>query len=152
MERVNETSSGVASTLTVNGTTGDDTINVTPTGAGAGSFVRLGVGGSPLFTYTGGGGAFTINGGTGFDVLGILGDEGPDVVTSTATTVTRASGTVTLGTGLERLDISTFGGNDNIVLTGLTMPKSSTPARATTPLTALRPWTRLSSVVPATTS
>jgi hypothetical protein len=81
------------------------------------------VGGSPLFTYTGVGGAFTINGGTGFDVLGILGDEGPDVVTSTATTVTRASGTVTLGTGLERLDISTFGGNDNIVLTGLTIAK-----------------------------
>jgi Ca2+-binding RTX toxin-like protein len=123
IERVNQTSSGVASTLTVNGTTGDDTFNVTPTAAGAGSFVRLGVGGSPLFTYTGVGGAFTINGGTGFDVLGILGDDGPDVVTSTATTVTRAGGTVTLGSGLEQLNISTFGGNDSIVLTGLTIAK-----------------------------
>src|SRR6185369_3273285 len=78
IERVNETSSGVASNLTVTGTNGDDTINVTPTASGAGSFVRLGVGGSPLFTYTGVGSAFTINGGTGFDTVGILGNDGAD--------------------------------------------------------------------------
>lgn len=124
IERVNETSSGAGSTLTVTGTPGDDTINVTPTGPGAGSFVRLGVGGSPLYTYTGVGGAFTINGGTGFDAVGILGNDGADVVTSTATSVTRAGGTVTLGTGLEQLNISTFGGNDSIVLTGLTIAKT----------------------------
>ena len=124
IERVNETSSGVASNLTVTGTNGDDTINVTPTASGAGSFVRLGVGGSPLFTYTGVGSAFTINGGTGFDTVGILGNDGADVVTSTATSVTRAGGAVTLGSGLEQLNISTFGGNDSIVLTGLTIAKT----------------------------
>jgi Ca2+-binding RTX toxin-like protein len=124
LERINETSSGVGSTLTVVGTAGDDTFNVTPTALGAGSFVRLGVGGSPLFTYTGVGSAFTINGGTGFDAVSILGNDGADLVTSTATSVTRAGGAVTLGSGLEQLNISTFGGNDSIVLTGLTIAKT----------------------------
>ncbi len=124
VERVNETSSGGGSALTVTGTAGDDTINVTPTAAGVGSFVRLGLGGSPLFTYTGVAGAFTVGGGSGgTDVLGILGSEANDTVTSTATTVTIAGGTVTLGTGLDRLDISTFGGTDNVLLTGLTIAK-----------------------------
>ncbi len=125
VERVNLTSSGGGSTLTVTGTADDDTINVTPTGAGVGSFVRLGLGGSPQFTYTGVSGAFTVNGGGGgFDTLGILGSDSADIVTSTATSVTIKGGTVTLGTGLDYLNISTFGGNDNITLTGLSIGKT----------------------------
>ena len=125
IEDVNLTSSGGGSTLTVNGTAGDDTINVTPTGAGVGSFDRLGLGGSPQFTYTGVAGAFTVNGGAGgFDTLGILGSDSADTVTSTATTVTVKGGTVTLGAGLDYLNISTFGGNDNITLTGLSIGKT----------------------------
>ncbi len=125
IERVNLTSSGGASTLNVNGTSGDDTIDVTPTGAGVGSFVRLGLGGSPQFTYTGVGGAFTVSGGSGgFDTLGILGDDAADTVTSTATTVTIKGGTVTLGASLEYLNIDTFGGDDNVTLTGLAIAKT----------------------------
>ena len=125
IERVNLTSSGGASTLTVTGTAGDDTINVTPTAAGAGSFVRLGLGGAPQFTYTGVGGDFTIGGGSGgFDTLGILGNDAADTVTSTATTVTIKGGTVTLGAGLDYLNIETFGGDDNVTLTGLAIAKT----------------------------
>ena len=125
VERVNLTSSGGASSLSVTGTAGDDTINVTPTAAGAGSFVRLGLGGSPQFTYTGVGGSFTVDGGSGgFDTLGILGDDAADTVTSTVTTVTIKGGTVTLGAGLDYLNISTFGGNDNVILTGLAIAKT----------------------------
>lgn len=125
VERVNLTSSGGASTLNVTGTAGDDTINVTPTAAGAGSFVRLGLGGSPQFVYTGVGGAFTVNGGSGgFDTLGILGDDAADTVTSTASSVTIKNGTVTLGTGLDYLNIATFGGDDNVTLTGLSIAKT----------------------------
>lgn len=122
-ERINETSSGAGSTLTINGTSGDDTINVTSTGVGAGSFVRLGVGGSPQFTYTGIGAAsgLTVNGGSGgFDVLGILGSEGLDTLTSTTTTITSNSGVVTFGTGLERVDVTTLGGDDNVNLSAFT--------------------------------
>jgi hypothetical protein len=114
VERVNHTSSGAASTLTVTGTPNDDTLNVLPTAAGAGEFSRVTSG--PLFTYSGVGSAFTFHGGAGYDALHILGNDGPDVVTSTATSVTRAGGTVTLGSGLERFALSTLGGDDSIDL------------------------------------
>jgi hypothetical protein len=107
--------------LTVNGTSTDDTFSVQPTTAGAGNFTRQGVGGSPQFTYTNVAGATTFNGGSGgFDVLAVQGDDGADTVTSGATTVIRAGGTVAAGTGLERLDVNTFGGNDNVDLSNFT--------------------------------
>jgi len=111
-------------TLTATGTAGDDTINVQPTAAGAG--VLQATSGDPAVTYSGATTGFTVNGGSGgFDVLGILGDEGVDTVTTpTATTVT-LNGTVTLGANLDRLDISTGGGNDSITLSnGMTIPKT----------------------------
>ncbi|MDB5391564.1 MAG: hypothetical protein JWM11_7210, partial [Planctomycetaceae bacterium] len=125
VELVNLISSGGASTLTVTGTSNDDTINVSPTAAGVGSFVDQGTSDVPQFTYTGVGGAFTVNGGAGgFDTLGILGDGAADTVTSTATAVTIKGGAVTLGTGLDQLNISTFGGDDTVTLTGLAISKT----------------------------
>jgi Ca2+-binding RTX toxin-like protein len=108
-------------TLTATGSAGDDTINVTPAGAGAGTFRATGF--SPTVTYTNFTGGFTVNGGTGgFDTLVLLGNDNANTVTSTATTVTLDGSSVTLGTGLDQLNISTLGGNDNVTLTGLTIP------------------------------
>jgi Ca2+-binding RTX toxin-like protein len=115
VERVRLGGSGGAATLVVNGTTADDTINFSPTSSSAGSFA---IGGnSAAFSYSGVAGGVFVHGGTGFDTLGVLGTATADVVTSTATTVTINGAAVTLVTGLERLEISTFGGSDDVNLT-----------------------------------
>ncbi|QDU29976.1 hypothetical protein ETAA8_50940 [Anatilimnocola aggregata] len=112
---------GAAAALTVNGTAADDRFDVQPTAAGAGSLKVFTTGSivktSPQFTYTGvNNAAFTLNGGTGFDDVHLLGTNGIDTITSAATTVTQAGGTVTFGTALERLNIDAFDGDDNINL------------------------------------
>ncbi len=98
--------------LTINGTALDDTTILNPTGIGTGSFAS---GASPQFLFQ----SFdsvTVNSGTGgFDRVQVDGTAGPDVVTSNATTVT-LGGLVTIGTGIDQLDINTFGGNDNVDL------------------------------------
>ncbi|MDX1926571.1 MAG: dockerin type I domain-containing protein [Pirellulaceae bacterium] len=98
--------------LTINGTALDDTTILNPTGVGTGSFAS---GASPQFIFK----SFdsvTVNSGTGgFDRVQVDGTEGPDTVTSNATTVT-LGGLVTIGTGIDQLDINTFGGNDNVDL------------------------------------
>jgi Ca2+-binding RTX toxin-like protein len=119
VERLSLSGTGGAATLAVTGTSGDDTINLSPTSGSAGSFA---VGSGAAFTYSGVAGGSTVNGGTGFDTLAVLGTSSDDTVTSTATTVTINGATVTQGTGLERLSISTSEGNDNITLTGVTLP------------------------------
>jgi Ca2+-binding RTX toxin-like protein len=117
VEDINITAAGAA--LTVNGTIADDRFDVQPTAAGTGSFQVFTTGSlvntSPQFTYSGvNNAAFTINGGAGFDDVHILGNASADTVTATANTITRAGGTVTFGADLERVDIDTFDGNDNI--------------------------------------
>lgn len=98
--------------LTINGTALDDTTILNPAGIGTGSFAS---GASPQFLFK----SFdsvTVNSGTGgFDRVQVDGTEGPDAVTSNATTVT-LGGLVTIGTGIDQLDINTFGGNDNVDL------------------------------------
>src|SRR5262249_2740322 len=127
VENVNLTTAG--GPLTVTGTVGDDRLEVTPTGAGTGAFQAFSTGAfvstSPRFSYAGlGAAAFTVNGAAGFDVLAILGSDSFDAITATAAstvTVTRTTGsTVTAGTGLERLDVFAFQGNDYINLTAFT--------------------------------
>ncbi len=105
--------------LIINGTALDDTTVVNQVGAGSGTFTS---GASPLFQFQ----SFdnlTVNPGAGgFDLVEINGSVGPDTVTSTANTVTLGSA-VTLGQGIDQLNINTFDGNDNVdldlALTGL---------------------------------
>lgn len=116
---------GGAAALTVNGTTADDRFDVQPTAAGAGSLRVFTTGAivttSPQFTYTNvNNAAFTLNGNTGFDDVHLLGNNGVDTITATATTVTRAGGTVTFGTALERLNIDAFDGDDSIDVSAFT--------------------------------
>src|SRR5207253_2598698 len=99
-------------TLTINGTSTDDTFTVNPTDAGSGG---LNSGLSPALSFTGAT-AVTVNGGTGgFDVVNVLGTAGNDTVTSTGTVIT-LGGTVTIGTGMDRVNVSTLEGNDTITL------------------------------------
>jgi len=101
-------------TLTLNGTPQDDLFVVDPTSGGSGSHTsNL----APKFTYTGATDV-TVNGGTGgFDVVQVLGTAGPDTVTSDADTVSFAgAGSLTVGTDMDRLELFTYGSNDNINL------------------------------------
>src|SRR5262249_25267709 len=91
-----------------------DTTTISPTGTGSGSFRS---GRSPAFDFSGVA-STTVNGGSGgFDVVNILGTAGNDTVTSTATTVSFAGGgSVTFGTNVDRMNLSTLDGNDTITL------------------------------------
>lgn len=104
-------------TLTVEGTAGNDTIDITPTAAGAGTFAHNG---SPTvsFNYENAT-TTTINGGGGVDNINVLGDELTDVVTAAAASITVDGSTVTLGTGIEAVSLSGLGGDDNIDLSAL---------------------------------
>ncbi|MFT3883699.1 MAG: hypothetical protein QM703_29230 [Gemmatales bacterium] len=93
VERVNITSSGATSTLTLLGTIGDDTFNFAPSGIGTGSFTANATGAavytSPLFTYTGIGGNITANGGgAGFDTVGLAATNGSDNISAVQSTAT----------------------------------------------------------------
>jgi len=103
--------------LTINGTPGDDTVNVTPT-LGIGSF-RSALGPTLDFTATPN---TTVNGGTGgFDLVEINGTPAADTVTSAASAITvNGVGTVTIGTNMDRADLYTGDGNDNITLAAFT--------------------------------
>src|SRR5262249_45353502 len=102
------------------GTSGPDNLNFDPTDATSGQVTRTGT--VTTASYANLSGTPTVGGGTGgFDVLTVLGTGGADTVTSTATTVTR-DGAVTIGAGIDQLDINTLGGSDNITLTGLALP------------------------------
>jgi hypothetical protein len=105
--------------LTVNGTAGNDALSFAQTSATAGAFSNNAQ--APLFSYTGVTGALTVNGGTGTDSLSIFGTEAANTVTVNATSVSIFS-PITLGTGLEQLSISTFGGDDSITVTAAPMP------------------------------
>jgi Ca2+-binding RTX toxin-like protein len=110
----------LADTLDVTGTSAADVINFSATSAAAGLITRNGTPTTIRFGNLSG--AKTILGGAGgFDVLNVLGAEGPDAATTTATTVT-LTGTVTIGAGIDQLMINTLGGSDNVTLSGLTLP------------------------------
>src|SRR6185369_2207613 len=59
IERINETSSGAGSTLTINGTSGQDNLAYTPTGATAGTVTLTGA--NPIVNFTGVGSTFTLD-------------------------------------------------------------------------------------------
>ena len=140
IERIDETSSGAGSTLTVTGTVRYDIINFTPTAAGAGSFVRLGLGGSPQFTYTGVGGSITVDGGSGgFDELGIAAGPGNDLIDANQTSATSLSVALALApavagftqvftvTSLEAARIEA-GAGDNVIRVTVADALVATPA------------------------
>ncbi|MDA1055059.1 MAG: dockerin type I domain-containing protein [Planctomycetota bacterium] len=110
-------------TLNATGTSGNDLIQITPSSAGAGRFTSSGV----LVTYNGlADTAFTVAGGSGgFDVLEIRGDENANTVTDSTAAITMNGGSVTLGAGLDRVDVLAFGGADTIIFDQLTsgLPK-----------------------------
>ena len=101
----------------VGGTVGPDTIEYTPTDASSG-IVRHEA--SPLLVgYSGlhADADFSINGGTGgFDVLRVVGTEGPDVVTNSTASDIHLLHTVRFDGSVDRLDIVTRGGDDTVVL------------------------------------
>jgi hypothetical protein len=96
VERINLTFSGATSTLRIDGTPGDDTLNVTPSAKGAGSFKETSTGAfvstSPLVTYTGIGDVIILNGGGGgFDQVGLIATAGNDVINAVQTDDTHLS-------------------------------------------------------------
>ncbi|MCB9939631.1 MAG: hypothetical protein H6823_15420, partial [Planctomycetaceae bacterium] len=114
--------------LDVIGSAADDTIFWTAIDNATGTFHTAT--GDTVLTYGSFTGVVTAQGGSsGFDVLHVLGNENANSVTSGASTVSvdqdaggaLAAGTIALGAGLDRLDISTGGGADGINLTNLTL-------------------------------
>ncbi len=101
-----------ADNVTINGTSINDTTILNPTGTGTGAFVS---GLSPMFEFKSFDFTSVRSGTGGFDRVQVDGTEGPDVVTSTATTVLLI-GAVEIGAGIDQLDINTYGGNDNVDL------------------------------------
>ena len=109
----------LADSVTVNGTSAADILNFRATSPTSGEVTRTGT--ATTINYTSLTGLLTVDGGAdGFDVLTVLGTEGDDDVTSTATTVT-LTGTVAIGANINRLDINTFGSGDTVILTELTI-------------------------------
>ncbi len=107
------------STLEVTGTANDDTFNVTPTTAGNDGLFDHSESIGVAFSYTDAT-TVTFNGAGGTaDELNILGDAVNDTITSAASAVTVDGSTVTLGTGLESLQVLGLGGNDDINLSTL---------------------------------
>jgi hypothetical protein len=102
---------GLGSSLTVNGTAADDTFNVALGGVGAGSFTVAGAGVTLVkdttFIYSGVP-AFTVDGGTGFDVLGVAQNGS---FTSTSSSITRVGGGTVTTSNIEKLlvETGTFG-------------------------------------------
>ncbi len=106
-------------TLTVDGTAGNDHINVTPINAdNDGSFENSGSPGVD-FHYSDAT-TITFNGGAGVDQLNVLGDAVADIVTAAGSAIIVDGSTVTLGTGLEAAGVIGFAGDDNIDLSALT--------------------------------
>ncbi|MGC3992072.1 MAG: FG-GAP-like repeat-containing protein [Chthoniobacteraceae bacterium] len=111
--------------ISVLGTAGADTFSVTPTGTNTASVALAGVN---LAINTNNSGALIIDSqaGSGLDVLQIYGSDLADTITAAASSVTLtggATGTVTIGTGIGRLDIYALGGNDHVDLSALaTLP------------------------------
>ncbi len=108
---------GGADLLTVNGTSQPDTLTYNPSiELGSGSFHS---GFSPTFDYSVVAGV-TFNGGGGYDIASIEGSDGPETVTSTAAVISLSGagylGKLTIGTGVDQVNVKTFGGNDNINL------------------------------------
>jgi hypothetical protein len=113
-EQVIYNGQGGGDALTVIGTLGDDTTEVIPT-LGTGSFSAAL---SPQFNFISVPNTLVNGGGGGFDVVVIHGTAGPDTVTAAAAAITvNGAGTVTIGTNMDRADIHTGDGNDNITLT-----------------------------------
>ncbi|MDB5338606.1 MAG: Alkaline phosphatase, partial [Planctomycetaceae bacterium] len=92
----------------------DHAIDVTPTGAGVGTFTDSA---SPNTDYSYATvGSVTFFGTGAFDGFNVHGDDGPNAITLTATTATVDAGTVTFGTGLDQFNILGQGGDDTLTV------------------------------------
>ena len=119
-------SHGTSSTITVNGTAFADVLNFNAFSAAEVQVTRNGT--VTTVTYSNLSGSLTVGATAGsFDVLNVLGTEGPDSITATATTITR-DGTVTVGAGIDRVDVYGLGGNDTINLAPFA-PATLTPVQ-----------------------
>jgi len=78
IERLNETSSGAGSTLTIVGTAGQDSLAYTPTGATAGKVTLDGA--EPVITFTGVGSTFTLDAAGGADAVSVNGTASSDTI------------------------------------------------------------------------
>ena len=108
---------GAAATLEVVGTTGQDDFVLSGPITGSGSVTSALT--TPTVDFDGFLGGLTFNGNGGFDSVELIGNDSGNTITSAANTVTIDSRVVTL-VDVDRLNISTLGGNDNINL-ALTM-------------------------------
>ncbi|MCB0073272.1 MAG: hypothetical protein KDE20_17505, partial [Caldilineaceae bacterium] len=103
-----------ADTLDIIGTANNDTLIYTATTATSGVFTAAGV--TTVVSYAGFGGMLTADGFSGAaDVLQIVGGAGIDTVTSASATSVTLLDTLTFA-NIDRLDITTFGGNDSVTL------------------------------------
>ncbi|HUE73617.1 MAG TPA: CHRD domain-containing protein [Pirellulaceae bacterium] len=98
--------------ITIAGTAGNDTTTISPA-ARTGSFVSSA---SPLFHFRSFGQVTVNPGAGGFDQVIVNGTEGPDAVLSTADTLTGLGAAVTIGAGIDQLNLNTLGGDDSIIL------------------------------------
>jgi Ca2+-binding RTX toxin-like protein len=114
-------------TLTVTGTAGNDTFDVIPLTADFGGRFTHNLTPGVQFTYDDAT-TLTYEGGAGgVDVLNLFGDEVIDAVTATATTVTIDGSAVTIGTGIDALNVRGLGGDDTLNLTGFTNGGTTIP-------------------------
>lgn len=138
VERINLRSSGAGSTLTITGSTGDETYNFVTTGAGAGSFTASALGNvaytSPFFTYAGPfGGAITINDLAGVDTLNLAGTSGNDNINAVQSSATALAYTLNAFTqnftliAMETVGIDAAAGND-VVRVSVADALQATPA------------------------
>jgi hypothetical protein len=107
--------------LTLNGTSGPDTIAYTPTGAAAGT---VKVAGFNLVTnFTNVGSTFTIDAGAGADSVTVNGTQNGETITADATTVAVGGLKTVTYASTELLQINALAGNDTIDVT----PSATTP-------------------------
>ena len=96
--------------LTVSGTSLNDIFDITPTGAGNDGDL-LHSGSAAEFRYTNAT-SITIDGSAGADQVNLYGNELANVISSTADSITVDGSTVTLGSGLEAIQLFAEGGDD----------------------------------------
>ncbi len=126
--------------LSVQGTAGDDTINFTPSSATAGSFIATTTGplvaASPQFTYSNLATGITVNGGSGFDLLGLIATAGNDIINAVQTSATALSYTQNAFTiaftfsSIDGANIFALAGDDLIRISVADALETTTPADA----------------------
>jgi FG-GAP-like repeat/Bacterial Ig-like domain len=149
-----------SSSLTVNGASGNDSFTYSPTGANAGTVSLAGA--PPVVNFSGVGGAFTLDGGTGgtkqITVNGTAGNDTIAVVRAapnTTVTVDALKAVTVVNADTQALIIATGTGTDTVNVSGTAGPASLTVNGGNQPaldtLTVANTTAGTTTVVPGTT-